>query len=522
VRLPLVALPALVALLALTLTPGAAIAVTPTTSDATPTTPAAGGAIELDWERDISPNTGSQPFPFDRAFDPIVATHPTDPDRIAVVYHRYRTGSGSCTTLSTGLRVTDDGGAHWHEGAGLPWAGSGRAPNWHATLAWGPGPRPGHARLYWADTTVPTCAYDAHRLSVAWSDDEGDTWSRLWVDRSVASTPQGGYPDITVDTDPGSPDYGVVYATINWFPDAATEPHLRVVASRDFGVTWTGAEVPPLRAPRGYPFAYRIGYRLTTAPDGSLFVTFHQSDTTDADRSRYGRDAFGIARLRYDRTDGTFWVGAPRLLRSLSLNSATLGGIAAPGSTDTLRLRPRWTHGVDVDPATGRLYVAIADYVLGAPSKRARGKVFVGHSDDSGQTWAWSTVPALPLVDGRRQSAHKPTLVAGDGFVFVGLHGLVDLPLGTDPTRGLATIGNLWSISTDGGVTFSRPRPISAARWDLEALARAPNRAGLRDRAALTADGRVVYVYGDGRKARPAPDPSEGHSTIELARFSPV
>ncbi len=51
---------------------------------------------------------------------------------------------GLLPTLSTGLRVTDDGGAHWHEGAGLPWAGTGRAPNWHATLAWGPGPTPGH------------------------------------------------------------------------------------------------------------------------------------------------------------------------------------------------------------------------------------------------------------------------------------------------------------------------------------------------------------------------------------------
>jgi hypothetical protein len=130
-------------------------------------------------------------------------------------------------------------------------------------------------------------------------------------------------------------------------------------------------------------------------------------------------------------------------------------------------------------------------------------------------------VPALPRVGGRRQSAHKPTLVVGDGFLFVGLHGLVDVPVGTSPAAGLATVGDHWTWSTDGGATFHAPLAIDAARWDLEALARAGNRAGLRDRAALTADGRVVYVYGDGRKARPAPSSREGWSSIRMARFSP-
>lgn len=105
--------------------------------------------------------------------------------------------------------------------------------------------------------------------------------------------------------------------------------------------------------------------------------------------------------------------------------------------------------------------------------------------------------------------------------MFVGLHGLVDVPLGTSPRAGLATVGDYWTGLHDGGLTFGDPRAISSRRWDLEALARAGNRAGLRDRAALTADGRVVYVYGDGRRARPAPSSLEGFSTIRLARFSP-
>jgi hypothetical protein len=483
----------------------------------------AGAPLALDREQDISPPIASQPFPFNRAFDPIVATHPTDGRRIAVVYHRYRTDSGSCATLSTGLRVTRNAGGTWREATGLPWAGSGRAPNWHAAIAWGPGPTPGSARLYWADTTVPGCPYTKHRLSISHSDDEGTTWSPLWLEAKSTATPAGGFPDIAVDRHAGSPNRGVVYAAINWFPDDETEPALRVVASADFGETWTGVEVPKLTPPAGFPFAYRIGYRLTPAPDGSVYVTFHQSDTTDATRSRYGREAFGIVRLRFRSATGTFNVGPVRRIRTLAINSAVLGGVPAPGSTDTSRLRPRWTHGVDVDPATGRLFVALADYDLRAPATRARGSVVVGRSEDQGRTWAWTKVPGAAKVGGFRQSAHKPTLVAGrDGVVFVGFHGLSDVPLGTDATLGLATIGSYWTQSIDGGRTFAKPRRISTERWDLEALARAGNRAGLRDRAALTASGRVVYAYADGRLARPAPDPLEGLSTIRLAWFRPA
>lgn len=486
-----------------------------------PAATSAGTPLVKDWERNISPATTTLSYPYNRAFDPIVATHPTNPDRIAVVYHRYRTGSGSCATLSTGLRVTTNGGASWREASGLPWAGSGRAPNWHAAIAWGPGPTPGATRLYWADTTVPGCPFTKHRLSISYSDDLGETWSPLWLEAKSTATPAGGYPDITVDTDPDSPNHGVVYASINWFRDDQSEPNLRVVASRDHGVTWTGVEVPALPAPRGYPFAYRIGQRLTTAPDGSVYLTFHQSDTTDASRRRYGRESFGVARLRYKRSTGTFQVGPPRQMRTLAINSAVLGGVPAPGSTDTSRLRPRWTHGVDVDPDTGRLFVAIADYDLGAPARRPRGRLVVGRSDDKGRSWSWAPVPAPSPVDGYRQSPHKPSLVVGDGFVFVGLHALADVPVGTRPREGLATIGTFWTASTNDGATFPRPRKVSASRWDLEALKRAGNRAGLRDRAALTADGRVVYAWGDGRFALPKPDPLEGFSTIHLARFSP-
>ena len=134
------------------------------------------------WERNLHPELLDLKFPYNDAFDPIVATHPTNSDRIAVSYH-YQPPSGSHCGIIPGLRLSADGGATWHEAGRRPWAGSGRYPNWHATIAWGPGPTPGSGRLYWADTTVSSCQFADHRLSVAYSDDLGQSWSttiRLW------------------------------------------------------------------------------------------------------------------------------------------------------------------------------------------------------------------------------------------------------------------------------------------------------------------------------------------------------
>jgi hypothetical protein len=177
----------------------------------------------------------------------------------------------------------------------------------------------------------------------------------------------------------------------------------------------------------------------------------------------------------------------------------TIGTQPAPGTTDTLRLRPRWTIGLDVDPATGRVLVALPDYDATPPRGRARGVVRVGRSDDGGRTWAWTTIGPLPSVGGRRISPHKPSLgIAGD-LVVVGVHGIVDVPSGTPARRGLATIGESVVVSRDGGETFADPMPALAGRWDLEDLARLGNRAGLRDRMEATADGTLVWAFADGR-----------------------
>jgi hypothetical protein len=482
---------------------------------------------DLLWERNISPETADEPFPYDYNFDPIVATHPTDPKRIAVSYHTLRNDSGiSCTRLVAGLRITDDGGETWHEAGGMPWEGTGRAPNWHAAIAWGPGPTPeSPARLYWVDTTMPGCDYERHRVSVAYSDDEGETWSKLFTYRHTPET-LGGYPDITVDRNPSSPNYGMVYAAINWITNSSTEPGLRLLASYDFGDHWKAVEIPPVEGLDSYPFKYRIGYRLRTSPDGSVYVGFCQYDMRNA-AGYYGRLGFGLSRVMFDRTTNTFDVGPPHMVRSTPINHWSIGGTGAPGSTDPRRIAVKWTYGLDVDPANGQVFMALPAYISGASGGAPRGRTYVGRSKDGGTTWSWTEVPWLPKVDGRPQSQHKPTLTVRNKRVFVGVHGLVDVPYGTNPRAGRATIGNYYAVSYTRGKAFTAPQPLSDTRWDLEALSVPSsrtdvtrNRAGLRDRAEFTAAGDVVYVYADGRLAKPEPDESAGRGQIFAALIS--
>lgn len=473
----------------------------------------------------VGPRTAGLPFPYDQAFDPIVATHPTDARRIAVSYHRYSSVADECgrPALGSGLRVSRDAGHTWREAAGRPWAGSGRVPNWHATIAWGPGPRPGRARLYWADTTLSGCDFSDHRLSIAWSDDEGDTWSPLFVFMGVPSTDEGGYPDITVDRDPSSPNQGVVYAAINWFASAGAEPGFRLLASPDHGTTWDAVELPPIPAPEGYPFAYRIGHRLRPAPDGGLVAVWHQTDASDAGRTAIGWAGFGVTRIRYHRERGRFEVRRSQRLHAMTVNGVSIGTQPAPGTTDDQRLRPRWTVGLDVDPATGRVLVALADLDITPPRDRARGVIRVGRSDDDGRTWRWTTIPGMRAVRGRAVSPHKPSLAIAGDIVAVGLHGIVDVPLGTPPARGLATIGEAVAISHDGGVTFGVPEAVMPGRWDLEGLARLGNRAGVRDRMESTAGGMLVWAFADGRAGGSRPGSARARILLtRIVRVAPM
>jgi hypothetical protein len=437
------------------------------------TVSAAGPALAVVREVQVSATPTSSAT---RSREPIVAAHPTDPARIAVVYP---TGDRSPSVV---IRISRDAGRSWTS-VPRPTGGGN-----HPVIAWGPGPTPGApARLYYmAMTSVGgRCCY----FAISSTANEGRTWSGPYL---ATSTPpwSGGFPELAVDANPASPNYGVVYAAYNWPASSTRGPGLRLLASADGGRTWRGLEVPKVPAPSGYPAAWRIDYRVQPAPDGSVFVAFYQRDLRSwslskpfsyGSLSNVGRIGFGVARAVFTRSTGSWTRGPSVLAAKLPVTSMNLGaGSSVTGLTD-----PMWQYGFDVDPVTGSAFLATA---IGTG-------VRVYRSADLGRTWASVAMPAATPVAGRTQRLIRPDLVAGPGFVAVTLHTL-------DASGSYRTVGSAAALSVDGGRTFSRPAPVTRARWSLSAMAGFHNGVGLRERAVLLAGSRsVAWAWGDGRIA---------------------
>jgi hypothetical protein len=467
-------------------------------------------APSLDFEVNVSSNLLGLRFPNNNATEPNVAVDPNDPSNIAVTYNT----RGAKCGLRPVVRISRDGGATWKTGERNPWAGSGRQPNWHPMIAWGPGPRSGRSRLYWADTTVRDCSYSDHRLSVAYSDDFGATWSPLYVHMATPATSAGGFPDITVDRNPSSPNFGAVYAAINWFARSSDEPGYQVIASSDFGRTWSSTEVPALPPRAGYGFRYRIGYRLRTGPDGSLYASFCQRDRRGP-TGAVGRLAFGVARVAFNPAKGTLASAAPVLATTVNVNAYNLGSRAAPGTADKRRLNTCMAYGLDVDATNGDVYLAVANF-RPKVNPGPRGRVLLGRAPAGLGNWNWSSVPVLPPADGRPQSAHKPTLAVDGRTVFVGFQSLSDVGLGSG-TNPQATVVAGYAVSYDRGGSWAPVAQISTSRWHPDWLDHSRNGAGLRDRAELVTPGRAIYVFGDGRHAAAKPSNAWGRGQIYAA-----
>jgi len=406
-----------------------------------------------------------------RAWEPSVAAHPTQALTLAAVYVR---GSSPVRPV---VRISHDGGITWR-------SASGRAPGGgiHVVLAWGPGPTLDSTRLYLANMTS---SGGGLRLGTSYSDDEGESWSVLKVQTSVPAW-VGGTPDIAVDSNPTSPNYGVVYATWNWPASANANVGLRVIASSDYGQTFHAVEVPALPKVSGYAARQRIGYRLRTAPDGAVYVTWYQADLrtwSSADPlakgslSNIGKIRFGIARLLYHRDIGEFTLGVPRAVATLP-RTAWNAGYVRPGGLST---DPQWSTGLVVDPVTGQLWLAVS----------VDGGIQVYTSTDAGSRWAHHVLPLPAAIKGRAQWIGKPDLVQGTGFMAVTMR-LFD--------KSGDTSGHAYSLSYDGGITWTRPTPIGSVRWAAARVSGGINGVGLRNRAVVTADGtHIMFVYGDGR-----------------------
>jgi hypothetical protein len=231
-----------------------------------------------------------------------------------------------------------------------------------------------------------------------------------------------------------------------------------------------------------------------------------------------------VTRVRFDRARRVLSRGPTVMAVRVRRSAQAVYGAPAVGTAGT-SIDPQWCHGLDVDRATGTVYLAVTSYAAATPAGTPRGIVRVGRSGDRGRTWRWQTLPAVTLpgsaaAGGGLGSSFKPTLAARDGVVFVGFHVITDVRRGATAARR-PVVGTYYAASVDGGRTYAAPAPVTRTRWRAAALERGVNGPGLRERADFTADGRVFYVYGDGRRATPARGRTWGRGAIYGALVFP-
>ena len=337
------------------------------------------------------------------------------------------------------VRVSRDGGATW-SGANYPWGV--HCGDIHTVIAWGP-----NGRLWAGNAAGITGSLS---MSVTHSDDYGETWSVPFVEHF---TPPwvGCFPTLAVDTWPASPNFGTVYVAYNWLPNQYG-PGVALMASRD-GDSWVHAEVP-LDTLRDYPYAWRFGYRIEPAPDGSAYVSYYQANFRmwsaadlfkEGSIGNVGQRGFEVAHVRFDGRD-------------LKADA------------------PTWATTVDTMDAQFQSGLAVDDSGTAWLAVQTAGKIRVGRLDGSG-TWRELSVPD--------QKSFKPSLAIEGRTVFVGWHA----------TDAGGRIRTYYTFSYDGGETFRPPALVTTSVWrDPDVM----NSVGLRENADF-ALGVVYYGYGDAR-----------------------
>jgi hypothetical protein len=418
---------------------------TPSAEPAAPTDPSTAPTATPTASATPSPGPTSAPAPKVREFfvaagiEPSVAADPFHPGLVAVVSGTPLVVDPKHGCSRPAVRVSRDDGATWGA-ATYPWGP--KCQDLHAVIAWGPASR------LWAGDAMGTIGGLA--MSLTYSDDSGATWSKPFVE-GFTKPWVGCYPSITVDNWPDSPNFGTVYVAYNWLPDGFG-PGVAVMASKN-GTAWVHTEVS-LDSMAGYPFSWRIGYRIAAAPDGTAFVSFYQSSLkywdpdkmlSEGSASNIGRIGFQVALLHFDGNKLT--ADKPAWVTSVDQTAA------------------QWQSGLAVDDA-GRAWMAVETH----------GGISVGRLDGG---WTAFSIPG--------QSSYKASLAISGRMIFVGWHA-------TDAANQVWTY---YSLSHDGGATFLPPALVTKASWS-PAAATAVNGVGLRENADFR-NGIVYYAYGDAR-----------------------
>ena len=371
--------------------------------------------------------------------EPTISADPFNPGVLAVASQNLGTkGDHPCSWPT--VRVSNDGGATWGAPS-YPWGR--RCEDIHAVLAWGP-----NGRLWAADAVGVGKGVS---LAVSHSDNFGKNWSKSYIERF---TPPwvGCYPAIAVDNWPGSPNFGTVYLAYNWLA-GKYGPGVSLMASHD-GSTWVHTEVPVASGLAGYPYSWRLGYRIKAAPDGTAVVTYYQSSlrtwsTTDIFNEGWGSN---IGRMGYEAA-------------LVHFDGPNLSADAPTWVTGVDHTGAQWQSGLAVDDA-GRAWLAVETH----------GRIRFCQIGGACQN---ISVPG--------KSSYKPSLAISGNTIFLGWHARVGSRNWT-----------YYTFSFDGGKTFLPPALVTKTTWHDKDTGGVLNGVGMRETADFQ-NGFIYFAYGDAR-----------------------
>ena len=226
----------------------------------------------------------------------------------------------------------------------------------------------------------------------------------------------------------------------------------RVDAQGAFPKAGSG-EVPLGPAPSGYPYAWRLGYRIEAAPDGTAYVTFYESSLKRWSTANIFNEGFGknIGRRGYE-------------IAHVHFDGKTLTGD-----------KPVWMVNTDIAETQFQSGLAVDDNATPWLAVESKSKIRL--------------VQLGGLVKDFAVSGYnfKPSLAISGRTIFLGWH--------VKDKSG--KIWTYYTISYDDGVSFLPPARISNGSW-LKKSAPDENGVGLREQASF-ANGVVYYAYGDAR-----------------------
>jgi len=416
----------------------------------------------------ISPEPINKPTPESKVIneinlglgsEPSITVSPIDPNLLAATYVQIKPGCIMQTVV-----LSQDGGLSWKSVKTQPMKQG--CSGAHARIAFD------EENTLWLENAYFTSGGVSD--AIAYSKNLGKTWAVQ--PRKDAKPWVGRFPDIATDTNPASPNYGVVAATYN-FNKGNAGSGIRVVVSGDKGKSWKSVDVPPI-AVEGYPTNWLINSQLKALPNGDWILSYADTamkgiglkDPVNDWRGAYKYTVYATTLIHYDKVQNKVTAEIP--VAAIRLSSA--------GDVE-------WQSEMGVDDSGG-VFLAVS----------GSGKINLVYDNSNiskldGYQRGTPPEPAWVLQYGMNgQSLSKPSLAVKGDMVFLGFHA-------TDK-RGI--VRTYYMISYDKGKNFSPPQLATKTTYG-ESSVRILNGVGLREQAVAGPDGKIYWAIGVGNKGKP-------------------